>query len=153
HQTMSPRRSTSAPMLQFPMSARSSVVLRYPCGAASWQHRLPRSSLSPLAGRLLARRCAERRFPGTPLAKNNLRPRTRRMETIRLQLRFLLPLLATLIGAAFVALPLMDRLNQRWFARDLNARGGLVANTLGAAAAGETDETKLPRLQSLFERA
>jgi trehalose-6-phosphate synthase len=90
---------------------------------------------------------------GTRLADPSLRALPGLMETIRLQLRFLLPLLVTLVGAAFIALPLMDQLNQRWFARDLNARGTLVANTLAVAAAEEADATKLPRLQTLFERA
>ena len=52
------------------------------------------------------------------------------MKTIRLQLRFLLPLLATLIGASYLAVPLMDQVTLRWFSRDLNSRGVLVANAL-----------------------
>ncbi len=75
------------------------------------------------------------------------------MQTLRLQLRFLLPLIVTLAAAAWVALPLLDRLNLRWFARDLNARGALVANTLASTIADMADEAKLPRLQTLFERA
>ena len=40
------------------------------------------------------------------------------MKTLRLQLRFLVPLALTLTAAAYIALPLMDRLTLRWFARD-----------------------------------
>ena len=52
------------------------------------------------------------------------------MKSLNLQLRFLAPLVATLVVAAYFALPLMDRLTLRWFARDLNSRGSLVTNTL-----------------------
>jgi trehalose 6-phosphate synthase len=48
------------------------------------------------------------------------------LSTLRLQLRFLLPLVLVLVTAAYLALPLMDRLTLRWFARDLNLRGELV---------------------------
>ncbi|HEY4037446.1 MAG TPA: hypothetical protein VGM15_01380, partial [Burkholderiaceae bacterium] len=40
------------------------------------------------------------------------------MNTFRLQLRFLVPLVVTLVAAAYLALPLMDRLTLRWFSRD-----------------------------------
>ena len=42
------------------------------------------------------------------------------MKTLRLQLRFLVPLLLTLVAAAVIALPLLDQLTLRWFARDLS---------------------------------
>ena len=75
------------------------------------------------------------------------------MKTIRLQLRFLLPLLAILLTAAFVALPLMDSLTLRWFARDLNIRGELVANTLSDSILDASVEGKSGKLQALFDRA
>ena len=52
------------------------------------------------------------------------------MKTLNLQLRFLLPLILILGAAAYLALPLMDRLTLRWFSRDLTMRGNLVANAL-----------------------
>ncbi len=52
------------------------------------------------------------------------------MNTLRLQMRFLVPLILALILGAYLALPVMDRLNLRWFSRDLNLRGTLVTNTL-----------------------
>lgn len=75
------------------------------------------------------------------------------MKTIRLQLRFLVPLLAILLTSALVALPLMDRLTLRWFARDLNIRGELVANTLSDSILDAFVEGKSLRLQALFDRA
>ncbi len=52
------------------------------------------------------------------------------MRFLNLQLRFLIPLLLTLVAAAYLATPLMDQLTLRWFSRDLNARGALVTNAL-----------------------
>ena len=75
------------------------------------------------------------------------------MKILSLQLRFLVPLVVTLVAAAFLALPLMDGLTLRWFARDLNARGMLVTTTLSDAVAEAMDDTKGARLQTLFDRA
>ena len=75
------------------------------------------------------------------------------MKTLQLQLRFLIPLLIALVAAALVVLPLMDQLALRWFSRDLNTRGTLVAGALAdsideALASGST-----ARLQGVFDRA
>ena len=75
------------------------------------------------------------------------------MNTIRLQLRFLLPLVLVLIAAAYLALPLLDRLTLRWFARDLNLRGELVATALSDAVADALSEDRGERLQALFDRS
>jgi trehalose 6-phosphate synthase len=74
------------------------------------------------------------------------------MKSLNLQLRFLAPLLVTLVAAAYFALPVMDRLTLRWFARDLNARGSLVTNTLSDAIGGAISDAKGARLQVLFDR-
>jgi trehalose 6-phosphate synthase/phosphatase len=74
------------------------------------------------------------------------------MRTLRLQLRFLLPLIATLIAAAYLALPVMDRLTLRWFGRDLESRGALVANALSDSVAEALDSGRLDRLHNLFNR-
>ena len=57
------------------------------------------------------------------------------LKTLRLQLRFLLPLVVTLVVAAYLAVPLMDQVTLRWFSRDLNSRGVLVANALSDSVA------------------
>lgn len=75
------------------------------------------------------------------------------MKTFRLQLRFLVPLILILTGAAYLALPLMDRLTLRWFARDLDMRGTLVANALSDTLTDALQETRGRRLQNLFDRA
>jgi hypothetical protein len=52
------------------------------------------------------------------------------MKFFSLQLRFLVPLVVVLVASAYLALPLMDQLTLRWFARDLNIRGLLVTTAL-----------------------
>jgi hypothetical protein len=74
------------------------------------------------------------------------------LKTVRLQLRFLLPLVVTLIAAAYLAAPLMDQVTLRWFSRDLNSRGALVANALSDSLAEALISNKAPRLQPLFDR-
>ncbi|MGL4573657.1 MAG: alpha,alpha-trehalose-phosphate synthase (UDP-forming) [Burkholderiaceae bacterium] len=75
------------------------------------------------------------------------------MKLLNLQLRFLIPLVITLAAAAYVALPLMDQLNLRWFARDLNMRGSLLTNALSDSIGEALADAKQTRLQSLFDRA
>ena len=75
------------------------------------------------------------------------------LRTIRLQLRFLLPLLATLVVASYLAVPLLDQVTLRWFSRDLNSRGVLVANALSDSVAEALETQRLSRLDTLFERA
>lgn len=53
-----------------------------------------------------------------------------RLTTLRLQLRFLVPLTLVILAGAYLALPVMDGLTLRWFARDLSLRGTLVANAM-----------------------
>ncbi len=75
------------------------------------------------------------------------------MNTFRLQLRFLIPLLLTLGIAAYLALPLMDRLTLRWFSRDLTLRGVLVTNALSDSIDEALKDPGGGRLQALFNRA
>lgn len=75
------------------------------------------------------------------------------MNTLRLQLRFLVPLILTLVAAAYLTLPLMDRLTLRWFSRDLNLRGSLVASALSDSISEIQLDAKSTRLQTLFNRA
>lgn len=81
------------------------------------------------------------------------RPPWTALRTIRLQLRFLLPLLATLVAAAYLAVPLLDQVTLRWFSRDLNSRGLLVANALSDSVAEAIETQRLSRLDTLFDRA
>jgi len=75
------------------------------------------------------------------------------LSSLRLQLRFLLPLTATLVLTATLAVPLLDQVTLRWFSRDLNSRGVLVANALSDSVAEALAARRPARLQPLFERA
>jgi trehalose 6-phosphate synthase len=74
------------------------------------------------------------------------------MNTLRLQLRFLVPLALTLVAAAYMALPLMDQLNVRWISRDLDLRGTLITNALADSIVKALSDSTDTRLQTLFER-
>ncbi|HSW04635.1 trehalose-6-phosphate synthase [Aquabacterium sp.] len=74
------------------------------------------------------------------------------LKTIRLQLRFLLPLLATLVGASYLAVPLMDQVTLRWFSRDLNSRGMLLTNALSDSVAEALASGRTAKLRTLFDR-
>ena len=80
-------------------------------------------------------------------------PRRPALKTLRLQLRFLLPLVATLVVAAYLAVPVLDRVTLRWFGRDLNSRGVLVANALSDSVVQALASGRSARLKPLFERA
>jgi len=75
------------------------------------------------------------------------------LKSIRLQMRFLAPLLLTLVAAAYLAVPLMDQVTLRWFSRDLNIRGVLLANALSDSIAAAMAEGRSARLQPLLQRA
>jgi trehalose 6-phosphate synthase len=75
------------------------------------------------------------------------------LRTFRLQLRFLLPLTAALVAAAYLAVPLMDQVTLRWFSRDLNSRGALVANALADTIAEALLDNRVARLAAPFDRA
>ena len=75
------------------------------------------------------------------------------MNTFRLQLRFLVPLALTLALAAYLSLPLMDRLTLRWFSRDLNLRGALVTNAMSDSVSEALKSHAYGRLITLFERS
>ncbi|GMV47251.1 MAG: hypothetical protein AMXMBFR66_26490 [Pseudomonadota bacterium] len=90
-------------------------------------------------------------LPGPAAAPR--RARRPALRTLRLQLRFLLPLLATLALAATLAVPLLDQVTLRWFSRDLNSRGTLVANALSDSVTEALLDGNTARLEALFERA
>lgn len=75
------------------------------------------------------------------------------MQTIRLQLRFLLPLIAVVIATAYLVLPLVDGVTLRWFARDLDSRGAVVANALSDSVVEAMRARRPHQLEKLFDRA
>ena len=49
---------------------------------------------------------------------------------MRISLRFVIPLLLTLLLVAYGVVPLVDKLTLRWFVRDMDIRAELIANTV-----------------------
>ncbi len=74
-------------------------------------------------------------------------------RSLRLSLRFLLPLLAALFALAYVSMPLIDALTLRWFVRDLDIRSTFVARTLEEQIAELTAAKSYARIDALLERA
>ena len=74
------------------------------------------------------------------------------MNVLRFQLRFVTPLLLMLICVAYLALPLLDRVALRWFARDLNLRDALVANSMADTIDDALAVNDLDRLRVAFDR-
>ncbi|MEO7150838.1 MAG: trehalose-6-phosphate synthase, partial [Burkholderiaceae bacterium] len=74
------------------------------------------------------------------------------LRTARMQLRFLLPLVATLIVAAYLAVPVMDRVTLRWFSNDLNTRGSVLATALSDSIADAINGNGVARLRGLLDR-
>jgi trehalose 6-phosphate synthase len=52
------------------------------------------------------------------------------IRSIRLSLRFIVPLVIALTLLAYAVVPLVDKLNLRWSVRDMDIRSRLIANTL-----------------------
>jgi len=75
------------------------------------------------------------------------------VQTIRLQLRFLLPLIVVVIVTAWLVLPIVDRVTLRWFARDLDSRGAVVANALSDSVVEAMRANRPHQLEKLFDRA
>jgi alpha,alpha-trehalose-phosphate synthase [UDP-forming] len=75
------------------------------------------------------------------------------VQTIRLQLRFLLPLVVVVIATAWLVLPIVDRVTLRWFARDLDSRGAVVANALSDSVVEAMRANRPHQLEKLFDRA
>ncbi|MEO5690491.1 MAG: trehalose-6-phosphate synthase [Burkholderiaceae bacterium] len=75
------------------------------------------------------------------------------VQTIRLQLRFLLPLIVVVVATAYLVLPVVDRVTLRWFARDLDSRGAVVANALSDSVVEAMRVNRPHQLEKLFDRA
>ncbi|MDQ7990646.1 MAG: trehalose-6-phosphate synthase [Candidatus Dactylopiibacterium sp.] len=75
------------------------------------------------------------------------------MKSLRLQLRFLLPLAILLVAAAYITVPLVDKLTLRWFLRDLDIRAAFVADTLRNNLVNQPGELTVDSLQAEFNRA
>src|SRR3954468_3533109 len=73
-------------------------------------------------------------------------------KSMRLSLRFVIPLLVALGIFAYAALPLVDRLMLRWFSRDLEVRANLIANTVEDPLQDLIKTGNRRRIQQFFTR-
>jgi trehalose 6-phosphate synthase len=77
----------------------------------------------------------------------------RGFRSLKLSLRFVVPLVVTLGLLAYAVVPLVDKLNQRWFIRDMDIRSRLIANTLHEPLAELLLQGNKARINSLLFRS
>lgn len=71
---------------------------------------------------------------------------------MRLSLRFILPLAAVLIIIAYAVVPLVDKLIERWFIRDLDMRSAVIANSIREPLLEKLDSGSTVKLVGYFDR-
>ncbi|MDD2852668.1 MAG: trehalose-6-phosphate synthase [Desulfuromonadaceae bacterium] len=74
-------------------------------------------------------------------------------RSLKLSLRFILPLAVVLGVLAYSVVPLVDKLTMRWFVRDMDMRSQLIANTLHDPLAELIGLGNKARINSLLLRA
>ena len=75
------------------------------------------------------------------------------IRSLRLSLRFLLPLLLAILAVAYLSIPLVDSLMQRWFVRDLDMRSTLIARSFEEPLGDLLESKSHARIDVLLERA
>ncbi len=75
------------------------------------------------------------------------------IRSLRLSLRFLLPLLLAILAVAYLSIPLVDSLMQRWFVRDLDIRASLVGRSFEEPLGDLLESNAHVRISALLERA
>ena len=71
---------------------------------------------------------------------------------MRLSLRFILPLMVVLFLIAYAVVPLMDKLIERWFIRDLDMRSALISNSIRDPLLERLDAGSNAKIVSYFNR-
>lgn len=71
---------------------------------------------------------------------------------MRLSLRFILPLAAVLVLIAYAVVPLVDKLIERWFVRDLDMRSTMIANSVREPLLDRLGSGSTARIVSYFNR-
>ncbi len=74
------------------------------------------------------------------------------LRSLRLSLRFVLPLATALTLLVYLVVPLVDKLNLQWSVRDLDIRSRLIASTLQEPLAGFLKQEDKAGIQNLFRR-
>ncbi|SEM01569.1 trehalose 6-phosphate synthase [Syntrophus gentianae] len=73
-------------------------------------------------------------------------------RSLRLSLRFILPLVVALTLLAYAVVPLVDQLTLHWFVRDMDIRSRLIANTLQEPLAELLRQGNKARINALLLR-
>jgi trehalose 6-phosphate synthase len=74
-------------------------------------------------------------------------------RSLKLSLRFIIPLVIALFLLAYAIVPLVDKLTLRWFLRDLDMRSQLVAGTLEESIVELVKQRNKSRINALFARS
>jgi trehalose-6-phosphate synthase len=75
------------------------------------------------------------------------------LRSLRLSLRFVLPLAAAIALLAYVTVPFVDQLTLRWFVRDLDIRSRLIAGTLQNPLIDLIEQDNKTKINRLFQRS
>ena len=75
------------------------------------------------------------------------------IRSIRLSLRFIVPLALVMLAAAYVAVPVVDSFALRWFMRDLDTRAQLFGSTLEEPLAQAVGSKAWERVDAVLNRA
>jgi len=74
-------------------------------------------------------------------------------RSLRLSLRFIVPLVIALAMLAYAVVPLVDRLSLRWSVRDMDLRAKLIATTLQEPLTDLLQQGSKSKISALFARA
>jgi trehalose 6-phosphate synthase len=75
------------------------------------------------------------------------------LRSLRLSLRFVLPLAAAIALLAYVTVPFVDQLTLRWFVHDLDMRAHLIAGTLQDPLIDLLEQDNKAKINRLFQRS
>ena len=75
------------------------------------------------------------------------------IRSLRLSLRFIVPLVVALTVLAYAVVPLVDKLTLRWFVRDMDIRSQLIANTLHEPLTDLLEQGNKGKINALLLRA
>jgi trehalose-6-phosphate synthase len=105
------------------------------------------------------RKCPDEKPLSPPYASANAGIRSsdggfmKALRSIRLSLRFIVPLAVALILLAYGVVPLVDKLTLQWFVRDLDSRSQLIANALQEPLAEFLERQDRAKINALFRNA
>jgi len=75
------------------------------------------------------------------------------LRSLRLSLRFVIPLMLSMVLLAYAVMPLVGELTLRWFVRDIDMRSQLIASTLADPLAELVRQGDRAKIDALFLRA